>query len=108
MSLAPTELIYAYRPITSTDPESRYWGINQTVKYGHTTIQENSAGIVDTGTTLQFISSDAFSKYVDATGAIKDNTTGLLKITTSQYAKLQPLVFEIGQVPFELVPNAQI
>ena len=40
-----------------TSPSDQYWGINQTIKYGHTTIQENTAGIVDTGTTLQFISS---------------------------------------------------
>lgn len=37
-----------------------------------------------------------------------DNTTGLLTITRSQYAKLHSLVFVIGDSSFDLTPNAQI
>ena len=45
------------RPITSTSPASFYWGINQSVKYGSTTISSTTAGIVDTGTTLLYLAS---------------------------------------------------
>ena len=40
-------------PITSTSPASNYWGIDQDLTYGTSTILlSGSAGIVDTGTTL--------------------------------------------------------
>jgi saccharopepsin len=51
---------------------------------------------------------DAFSAYQTATGAVMDETTGLLMITSSQYAKLQTLSFKIGSETYDLTPNAQI
>lgn len=122
-----------YVPITKTLPAGRYWGINQSITYGSTTVLSQTAGIVDTGTTLiliatgkvlshchckrrknsQFISRcrhqiDAFQTYTSMTGAKPDNSTGLLVITTAQYAKLLPLQFHIGNETYELSPNAQI
>ncbi|CCM04929.1 uncharacterized protein FIBRA_07126 [Fibroporia radiculosa] len=98
-----------YTPITTTSPASMYWGINQTVTYGTSeTLLPNNAGIVDTGTTLLMLASDAFSKYQTATGATMDNTTGLLTITEEQYEKLQSLYFTIGGTTFEFTANAQI
>lgn len=62
-----------YTPITSTSPASQYWGIDQDVTYGDsTTLLSGSAGIVDTGTTLLLIATDAFNKYKKATGATLD------------------------------------
>ncbi|PCH40297.1 acid protease [Wolfiporia cocos MD-104 SS10] len=98
-----------YTPITTTSPASLYWGINQDVSYGTgTTLLSGNAGIVDTGTTLLLLASDAFSKYQSATGATLDNTTGLLTITESQYEALQSLYFTIGGTTFEFTANAQI
>ena len=97
-----------FTPVTSTSPASFYWGINQSVKYGTTTISSSTAGIVDTGTTLLYLASDAFSKYQSATGATLDNATGLLKISSANFSKLQNLVFTIGGTTFTLTPNAQI
>lgn len=97
-----------YVPLTTTSPASYYWGIDQSISYGRSTILSETAGIVDTGTTLVLIASDAFSTYQTATGAVMDDTTGLLKITSSQYAKLQNLTFEIGGKAYDLTPNAQI
>jgi hypothetical protein len=98
-----------YVPITSTSPASGYWGIDQTIKYGTGgAILDSTAGIVDTGTTLVLIATDAFQKYQKATGATLDQTTGLLKLTASQFEKLQSLFFDIGGVQYELTPNAQI
>ena len=58
---------------TSTTPAAYYWGIDQTITYGtSTSILSNNAGIVDTGTTLLLIATDAFQKYQQATGATLD------------------------------------
>ncbi|EIM81431.1 family A1 protease [Stereum hirsutum FP-91666 SS1] len=97
-----------YVPITSTSPASNYWGIDQSITYNDATILESTAGIVDTGTTLIMIATDAFQAYEKATGATMDNTTGLLSITESQFEKLQSLFFNIGGVQYELTANAQI
>ncbi|KAL5512902.1 hypothetical protein ACEPAH_3300 [Sanghuangporus vaninii] len=113
----------SYFPITSTAPSSSYWGIDQSVSYGpagsdpssgskgFTTILDNKAGILDTGTTLLYLASDAFAAYQKATGAELDSTTGLLKITSAQYEKLGSLYFTFGTTSkktFELVSDAQI
>lgn len=85
-------------PITSTQPASLYWGIDQDVTYGQdSSLLSGSAGIVDTGTTLLLIATDAFQKYQQQTGAKLDNTTGLLSITESQFEDLQSLFFTIGR-----------
>ncbi|KAL1741011.1 acid protease [Schizophyllum fasciatum] len=98
-----------YSPITSTSPASNYWGIDQTVTYGESTAIMNSlAGIVDTGTTLLLIATDAFQAYQKAAGASLDDSTGLLTITEAQYDSLKSLFFQIGDTTFEFTPNAQI
>ena len=87
----------SYVPITSTSPASNYWGIDQDLSYGDgTTLLTGSAGIVDTGTTLLMIATDAFQKYQKATGASMDQTTGLLKLSEEQFENLQSLFFNIG------------
>jgi hypothetical protein len=47
----------AYRPITLTSPANEYWGIDQDLTYNGQLLLNGSAGIVDTGTTLQLIAS---------------------------------------------------
>ncbi|EIN04506.1 aspartic proteinase [Punctularia strigosozonata HHB-11173 SS5] len=98
----------SYVSLTSTSPAKYYWGINQSIKYGSTSILSSTAGIVDTGTTLIYIATDAYNKYKSATGATLDSATGLLRITTSQYNSLSNLVFTIGSKTYTLTPNAQI
>ena len=105
-----------------------YWGIDQALSYGSdTTLLAGSAGIVDTGTTLLMIATDAFDKYQRATGAKMDQATGLLTVTDSQFESMQSLFFNIGTtafrdlthctltisslpggVTYEMTPNAQI
>jgi len=99
----------SFTPITSTSPASNYWGIDQTVTYGDsTTILDTTAGIVDTGTTLLLLATDAFQAYQQATGGVEDQTTGLLTITEDQFNSLESLFFNIGGVQYELTANAQI
>ncbi|KAM5531980.1 hypothetical protein V8D89_014380 [Ganoderma adspersum] len=97
-------------PITSTSPSSLYVGINQSITYGfeRRTILPSASGIVDTGTTLILIPSDAFSEYQQATGGTVDSATGLLKITKEQFACLESLFFHIGENTYEFTANAQI
>ncbi|KAI0076323.1 acid protease [Panus rudis PR-1116 ss-1] len=96
-------------PITSTSPASHYWGIDQSIKYGNNKeVLNTTAGIVDTGTTLLLLATDAFQAYERATGAKLDTSTGLLTITESQFENLQSLFFNIGGVTYELTTNAQI
>jgi cathepsin E len=52
--------------------------------------------------------SDAFKRYERATGGVNDRNTGLLRITSAQFSKLQTLNFNINGVAFGLTPNAQI
>jgi hypothetical protein len=97
-----------YTPITTTNPASTYWGINESITYGSTTILSSTAGIVDTGTTFLYVASDAYSKYKSATGATLDSATGLLLVSSAQYGALKNLNFHIGSNTYALTPNAQI
>ncbi|KAI8972443.1 acid protease [Trametes punicea] len=50
----------------------------------------------------------ALDRYKSATGAVFDDTTGLLRITQEQFANLQSLFFTISGTTFEFTANAQI
>ena len=41
----------AFATKTGTSPADQFWGIDESITYGSTTILSNTAGIVDTGTT---------------------------------------------------------
>ncbi|KAG6842467.1 hypothetical protein C0991_007597 [Blastosporella zonata] len=99
----------SFAPLTGTTPASEFWGISQTIRYstGTSILTENS-GIVDTGTTLLLVASDAFSRYRTATGAVPDNNTGLLRITAAQLTNLKSLFFTINGATFEFTANAQL
>jgi len=94
--------------ITGTSPANEFWGINESINFGGTAILSSTAGIVDTGTTLVLIATNAFQAYQRATGAVLDNATGLLRVTTAQFNALKPLNFVIGGTTFALSANAQI
>ncbi|KAG6840770.1 hypothetical protein C0991_004555 [Blastosporella zonata] len=98
-----------YTPVTTTSPASFYWGINQSIRYStSTSILSSTAGIVDTGTTLLYIATDAYNRYRSATGAVLDSNTGLLRITSAQFANLKSLFFTINGATFEFTANAQL
>ncbi|KAF9041822.1 acid protease [Hymenopellis radicata] len=99
----------SYTPLTSTFPSNLFWGIDESITYGEsTTILSSTAGIVDTGTTMILLATDAYDKYASATGATFDTTTGMLRITPAQFANLKSLFFNIGDKSYELTANAQI
>ena len=108
------------RPATTTFPASEYDGFNQSVTYGpsntSTPLLNNTAGIIDTGTTLILLASgmlwmsrlfhvltpipstDAYARYQEATGAVFDEDVGLLRITPSQFTNLRSMVFQFDRV----------
>ncbi|KAI0675896.1 hypothetical protein C8Q78DRAFT_988370 [Trametes maxima] len=53
---------------------------------------------------------DTLKGYTSATGAVFDQTTGLLRLTPAQFANLKSLFFTgtVQQVVFEFTANAQI
>ncbi|KAI0797321.1 aspartic peptidase domain-containing protein [Irpex lacteus] len=98
-----------YIPITATSPANKYVGIDQSITYGsaRSSIMPTTAGITDTGTTLVLLPRDSYNAYTAATGAVADQTTGLLTISAAQYSNLQSLFFTIGGVEYEFTKNAQ-
>ena len=50
------------------------------------------------GTTLILLATDALNKYQTATGAVLDNATSLLSITSAQFSDLKSLFFTAGGV----------
>ncbi|KAF5312927.1 hypothetical protein D9619_002596 [Psilocybe cf. subviscida] len=99
----------AFTPITNTSPANEFWGINQSIRYGSSnTILSTTAGIVDTGTTLVLIATNAFNKYQTATGGVNDANTGLLRFNNAQFSALQSLFFINSAGTFELTANGQI
>jgi pepsin A len=97
-----------YVPITTTTPSAHYWGFEQSVQYNGKEILKNTAGTIDTGTTLTLLASDAYNAYKNATGAVLDSNTAFLSITSAQFSQLKNLDFEIGGKTFTLNANAQI
>ncbi|KAG2361272.1 aspartic peptidase A1 [Suillus spraguei] len=99
-----------YTDITITSQSRNYWGINQKITYGNRKIKilSRTAGIINSGSRFIYLASGAYRRYRAATGATFDEQTGLLRITPRQYSALQALNFDIGNVFFSLVPNAQI
>ncbi|KAJ3809861.1 family A1 protease [Lentinula aff. lateritia] len=94
--------------ITYTPKETDYWGITQSISYSGIEIMGSAVGVVDTGTTLNYMPTDAFNAYINSTGGIFDEVTGLYEITEEQYDALDDLVFTIGGTDFPLTSNAQI
>ncbi|KAI0672095.1 aspartic peptidase domain-containing protein [Trametes maxima] len=97
----PTKYIgeLQYVPMTTIEPASNYVGYVQSIRYGDKgPVLKETAGILDTGTTLTLIASDAFKTYQEYTGAVADNSTGLLRISKEQYGNLENLYFKIGRV----------
>ena len=50
------------------------------------------------GTTLILIADNALTQYQKLTGAVLDNNTGLLRVTSTQFAALKNLTFVINGV----------
>jgi cathepsin E len=115
------------RPVTTTSPASEFWGITETITYGTSTmIMPSTVGIVDAGklrylaypagspasscagTTLLLLATDAYQRYVTATGAVQDISTSLLRITNAQFSNLKSLFFTINGVDISISTTSDV
>lgn len=71
-------------------------------------VLSSTAGIVDHATTLLLLAEEGFKTFQQATGATPDFVTGVLTLTSEQYANLQSLFLEVGGTKFEITKNALI
>ncbi|GAB1527504.1 hypothetical protein RhiTH_010679 [Rhizoctonia solani] len=77
--------------------------------YGNQTLQSSSTGVVDTGTTLIYITPKAFKVYSESLPGSKiDQSTKLLEIPKDSVGKMKSLFFVINGIPYEFTPNAQL
>ena len=120
-----------HSPLAKSSPANMYWSVDATFQYRNTTILNlnDAPGIFDTGSMKLYLAKgvllrdsqlqvnmyshlmyilEAYNQYVQATGAVKDDSTGFLSITPHQYERLESLYFKIGQCTYELNANAQI
>ncbi|KAJ6551049.1 acid protease [Mycena vulgaris] len=111
-------------PMTTHFPASAYWGVDMQFSYGSTSILRQTAGIIDTGSTLIYLAHGAYLLYESLTKARLDPSTGLL--TVPSMSNLQNLIVKMGSPAhylgcfqimnagliggrqFPLIPNAQI
>jgi len=82
--------------------------IKQSLHYGDTTIMEASVGVLEFMNTLILLATEHFEAYQKATGATRDEKTGLLTVTAQQFKDMKSLFFEIGSATYELTPDSQI
>ncbi|KZV97331.1 acid protease [Exidia glandulosa HHB12029] len=94
-------------PASLAFPASSFFSFDASFVQGAQTILGTSGGIVDSGTTLILLATQAFSAYQSRTGAVLDATTGLLRVTPAQFAVLPTLNVVVRGVTFPLTPDAQ-
>ncbi|CAH7685169.1 aspartic peptidase A1 [Phakopsora pachyrhizi] len=100
-------------PRTLTRPAAFYWGVNTTMFCGRLVVSQNSAGIMDTGTTLILLSDAALKNYIDAIpGAILDSDpltgTDLVMIAADQVATIPPFTIDFGNFKATLSAEQQL
>ncbi|OAA50794.1 Peptidase aspartic [Beauveria brongniartii RCEF 3172] len=91
-----------YVPTLKSGTAAAYWGVSiASFNYGSTVLASGSTGIVDTGTTLIYIPSAAYSKYLSASGGRTDTSTGLVSYTTKPTGNFS---IKIGTITYTLTP----
>lgn len=92
-----------YYPKLASGTASPYWGISiASFTYGSTTLASSATGIVDTGTTLIYIPSAAYSAFLTASGGRTDTSTGLAIYTTKPTGNFG---IKFGTITYTLTPD---
>lgn len=93
----------AYFPKLTSGTASAYWGISiSSFSYGSTELSSGASGIVDTGTTLIYIPSDAYNNFLSATGGETDSSSGLASFSTKPTSDFK---IKFGSTTFSLTPS---
>ncbi|TGO20589.1 hypothetical protein BPAE_0283g00010 [Botrytis paeoniae] len=91
-----------YFPKATSGDASYYWGINIAgFTYGTTSLATSASGIVDTGTTLIYIPTAAYNKFLTAAGGKTDSSSGLAVFTTKPTANFS---IKFGTTTYTLTP----
>ncbi|TGO57000.1 hypothetical protein BOTNAR_0211g00060 [Botryotinia narcissicola] len=91
-----------YFPKATSGDASSYWGINIAgFTYGTTSLATSATGIVDTGTTLIYIPTAAYNKFLTATGGRTESASGLAVFTTKPTANFS---IKFGTTTYTLTP----
>ena len=92
-----------YFPKLTSGTASAYWGISiASFTYGSTTLATGATGIVDTGTTLIYIPSKAYSKFLSASGGTTDSASGLAAFKTKPTSNFD---ITFGSTTYTLTPS---
>lgn len=82
---------------------SAYWGISiASFTYGSKTLASSVSGIVDTGTTLIYIPSAAYTAFLSAAGGKTDSSSGLAVFTTQPTSNFG---ITFGSTTYTLTPS---
>lgn len=93
----------AYVPTLKSGAASAYWGVSiASFTYGSTTLASSATGIVDTGTTLIYIPSSAYSAFLRASGGNNDASSGLAAFTKKPTANFG---IKLGSATYTLTPD---
>ncbi|KAF8317928.1 acid protease [Clavulina sp. PMI_390] len=88
---------------STTSPYSYYWGIDTTsMSYGSTSLSSAASAIVDTGTTLIYIPTSAYNKFLTASGGTTDSTQGIPRFSTAPTGNF---TITIGGVAYVMTPS---
>lgn len=91
-----------YFPKLTTGTASAYWGIAiASFTYSTTSLATAATGIVDTGTTLIYIPTAAYTKFLTASGGKTDASSGLAIYTTKPTANFG---ITFGTTTYTLTP----
>jgi hypothetical protein len=92
-----------YFPKLTSGDTSPYWGIAiASFTYGSTTLASSASGIVDTGTTLIYIPTSAYNKFLSTTGGKTDSSSGLASFTTQPTSNFG---IKFGSTTYTLTPS---
>ncbi|MCJ1312468.1 hypothetical protein MMC25_006142 [Agyrium rufum] len=91
-----------YFPKLASGTASPYWGISiASFTYGSTSLATGATGIVDTGTTLIYIPTAAYNKFLSAAGGRTDANSGLAVFTTKPTSNFG---IKFGSTTYTLTP----
>lgn len=91
-----------YFPKLTSGSASPYWGISiASFTYGSTSLATSQTGIVDTGTTLIYIPTTAYNKFLSASGGTTDSSSGLASFTTKPTSNFG---IKFGSTTYPLTP----
>lgn len=91
-----------YFPTLKSGNAAAYWGISiASFSYGSTTLASGATGIVDTGTTLIYIPTSAYNKFLSSAGGQTDNNSGLASFSSKPTANFN---IKFGSTTYTLTP----